>query len=539
MQSTTFHSRASSKTSPPYFSIVCVNMSFVNAMMQIFLLVNTFQTSELFSFQSSIYGNFTDSLTYVSFAKSNNSASNTATELMSNEEMLHREEDWLILGMPSFLVVPLCTPSNFLLHYFATSYVMFSCIISYLLHRRIVRGVTKTFTFRQRRQILFAAYAIPIIFVSMPLLFPRFFFVGIDPASWKDDEAVDMCYMFRRALSSMLKSESNQSNQPDSGEHEILSRMVLFLFFPSIAAVLFNFYILMVVKIFIFSSKRRLTPNHARGKFGHDDDETSSTESSYQKQAIASQNVGSLELEVDGEEIIPISNESYDDHFPSLLSNNSSLIVKRRVASVSYGTASNHRIEHERAQPKPDISKANFLGISFRNFGVLAKNKDEIQHAQGLQTTGSEERSLQLKSNAIYSMYLANFSIYPSVMMICWLAGGLCVLIDSTIHNYVAIDKKHLVVMTGIMHLANLGMASTGFLNAVILVKRNPHLIRRWCQIFSDSAEYQPYDDLLDFVGNEDTCLHLEGHDWQYLHHDWDAKIADDENWRPHAEEFF
>ena len=135
MQSTTFHSRASSKNSPPYFFIVCVNMSFVNAMIQIFLLVNTFQTSELFSFQqhSSLYGNFTDSLTYVAFAKSNNSASNTATDLMSNEEMLHREEDSLILGMPtflvvpmpSFLVVPLCTPSNFLLHYFATSYVMF------------------------------------------------------------------------------------------------------------------------------------------------------------------------------------------------------------------------------------------------------------------------------------------------------------------------------------------------------------------------------------------------------------------------------
>ena len=300
-------------------------------------------------------------------------------------------------------------------------------------------------------------------------MFPRFFFVGIDPTFWKDDEAVDMCYMFRRALLSILKSESNQSNQPDSGEHEILSRMVLFLFFPSIAAVLFNFYMLMVVKIFIFSSKRRLTPNHARGKFGHDDNENSSTKS---------QNVGSLELEVEEEEIIPISNESYDDHFPLLLSNNSSLIVKRRVASVSYGTASKHRVEHERAQPKLDISKANFLGISFRNFGVLAKNKDEIQHAQGLQTAGSEEQSLQLKSNAIYSMYLANFSIYPSVMMICWLAGGLCVLIDSTIHNYVAVDKKHLVVMTGIIHLANLGMASTGFLNAVILVKRNPHLIK-------------------------------------------------------------
>lgn len=317
------------------------------------------------------------------------------------------------------LLVPLCSTPTLLFYSFSTSYVFFVSIVSYLLYRKIVLG--KYYVRGDMRQrLVLIGWTLPMFFLSIPSAFPRFWSTG--------GKLVDGCKSLRD-----ITDENEEGGDPDMYNH-VVFRLSLFLFLPSACAVVFNIYVFFCTRVVLREGKRMVATQR------------------WLKDVP----------------VVSLGPNKYDTmHVNGKGANAASL--GRRYHHQSTAAKGNHSdeylqgLEYEpnpKQESAPSPTRTRQFGASIPGFSSSTK----LRH--------HDFRSDDAERYALNSTLMDRFSSYPLVLVFCWIFGS------SLYAIYAAVGATKFLEMA-IFHIANIGMASSGALNAGVLLM-SPHVVARW-----------------------------------------------------------
>jgi len=273
-----------------------------------------------------------------------------------------------------------------------------------------------------KQRLVLLGWALPMVFLSVPSAFPRF---------WSTDgKLVDGCKSLREI------AEGNEEGGDPDVYNQVVFRLSLFLFLPSACAVVFNIYVL-------FCTRRAIHENRR---------------------------VAATQRWLKDVPVVSLGSGKYDANMFVNGKGGNTANLGRRYHHQSTAAPENHRNQHVQGleyEPNPKQETAPKSPTTTRQFGASI-----LGFSSSTTLRQKDFRSDDAERYALNSTLMDRFSSYPVVLVFCWIFG-------SSLYALYALAGATKFLEMAVFHIANIGMASSGALDAGVLLM-SPHVVARW-----------------------------------------------------------
>mmetsp|Transcript_14573 Transcript_14573/g.19035 ORF Transcript_14573/g.19035 Transcript_14573/m.19035 type:complete len:422 (+) Transcript_14573:320-1585(+) len=361
--------------------------------------------------------------------------------IVANMAIANAIMSFSMVFLHGYIVVPLCSTSTVIFYTSASSYILFVSIVSYLLFRKVCMN---QYSMKEelKKNIVVMGWLVPLLWLAIPSAFPAFWSI--------DGKLIDGCKSLEDAYEGMEVKNDNSEIESAEETSDVyfrgILRLSIFLFIPSSCAIIFNCYTIYRTNLSIREVKRLAATQKWLSNTPVLSFESMPSEEMFNKRQLRSRWTSGRDQYGLPEEFLEYEHQ----HNPSNATNHS---VGRTIPFL------------------PTLS------------GTIRNDKYIID---------IERRA------AINSMLMERFSRYPLVLVSCWLVGFFVFII------YLLTGTTKIFELA-IFHFANFAMATSGLINAGVLLM-SPHIFSRWKHGTSyDLLDSNMYfrDDISDSAWNE------------------------------------